>query len=79
MLYDCTIMEKKSKNEKKKKKQTNTHRKYFTLECCLMCISPYCIFSFLTFFILNLVAKGIHLFFINNQKFKQSPQKSLIC
>ena len=35
------------------------HRKYFTLECYLICISPYFIFTFLTFFILNLVAKRL--------------------
>ena len=39
----------------------STHPKYLILECCLICISPYSIFSFLTFFILNLVAKSIDL------------------
>ena len=40
---------------------SSMHSRYFTLECCLICISPYFIFSFLTFFILNLVAKSIDL------------------
>ena len=35
--------------------------KYLTLECSLICISSYLIFSFLTFFIFNLVAKSIDL------------------
>ena len=37
------------------------HPKYFTSECCIICISPYFIFSFLSFFILNLVGKSINL------------------
>ena len=28
---------------------SSMHPKYFILECCLICISPYVIFSFLTF------------------------------
>ena len=37
------------------------HPKYFILECCLICISPYFTFSFMTFFILNFVPKSIDL------------------
>ena len=35
------------------------HPRYFTLECCLICISPYFILSFLIFLFLNLEAKSI--------------------
>ena len=37
------------------------HPKYLTLEYCLIYVSPYFIFSFLTFLILNLVPKSIDL------------------
>ena len=40
---------------------SSTHSKCLTLECCLICIPSYSIFTFLTFFILNLVAKSIDL------------------
>ena len=40
---------------------SSKYPKYFTLEFCLICISPYFLFSFMTFFILNLVAKIIDL------------------
>ena len=33
--------------------------RYFTLECCLICLSPYFILSFQKFFFLNLEAKSI--------------------
>ena len=38
---------------------SNKHSKYLTLECCLICISPYFKLKFLMFFLLNLEAKSI--------------------
>ena len=35
------------------------HTRYLTLECYLICISPYFILSFFIFFLLNLEAKSI--------------------
>ena len=33
------------------------HTRYFTLECCLICLSPYFMLSLLIFFFLNLAKK----------------------
>ena len=35
------------------------HPRYFTLECCSICISPYFMLSFLMFLFLNLEVKNI--------------------
>ena len=40
------------------------HPKYLTLKCCLICISPYFIFSFLTFFYFEFSRKKYRLKFV---------------
>ena len=38
---------------------SNKHPKYLTLKCCLICISPYFMLSFIFFSLLNLETKSI--------------------